>query len=199
MWVKIDDGFHDHPKIRAIVRDSGFAPIGFLLCMMSWSARHLTDGTIPDQVVRELAGHTHRVTPLVTPLVTHGVTRWVSRKRHGVTHRELVVHDWLDYYEAGEVVKARRAAQTERKRRQRERERHADVTRDTLRDTGNVSQRDLYQSFPTPKPPSASRRNPNPKQPEQPGSLPSWTADDQARAEQIRDRLLAERSAKETA
>lgn len=110
-WVKIDDGFHDHPKIKLIGLDGA----GLLVSLTTWSSRHLTDGVVPEQVIRDMCGHHRRFNTLLTRLIKAGCLR----KCPGGTTKKYRIHDYLEYNDSADVVKARRAAEREKKRRQR--------------------------------------------------------------------------------
>lgn len=47
-WFKVDDKFHDHRKVRR----ASLEAIGLWTLAGSWSSDNLTDGFIPDQIVR---------------------------------------------------------------------------------------------------------------------------------------------------
>ena len=102
-WVKIDDGFHDHPKIEALSSDAYRAFIGGLC----YCARFLTDGHIPPARVKQL-GRTAAVREL------EQVGLW-DRNGDGVH-----VHDYLEYQPSSAAILAKRAAESARKRRGRE-------------------------------------------------------------------------------
>ena len=78
-WVKLDDGFPDHPKVIGL---SVPARWGFVagLC---YCASYLTDGLIPERKARELAGRG------VKELVACGLWEQVDKGYE--------VHDYLDY------------------------------------------------------------------------------------------------------
>lgn len=78
-WVRLDDGFPDHPKV---VNLSVSARWGFVagLC---YCASYLTDGFIPERKAREFAARG------VTDLVTAGLWEQVPNGYQ--------VHDYLDY------------------------------------------------------------------------------------------------------
>lgn len=98
MWVKLDDNFHDHPKvIRA-----GLEAIGLFTLGLSYAARHLTDGKIPEEFV----GKRKR---LAARLVE--VRLW---EHDGTSYQ---IHDYLDYNPpASRVRRDRRAARVRMKR-----------------------------------------------------------------------------------
>jgi hypothetical protein len=110
-WVKVDDGFHDHPKVKAIGLDGA----GLLISLTTWSSRHLTDGVVPEQVIREMCGHPKRFQTLLQTLLKNKCLR----RCPGGTTKRYAIHDYLDYQDPAEVIKARRAAEREKKRKQR--------------------------------------------------------------------------------
>jgi hypothetical protein len=99
-WFRVDDGFYDHPKVRR----AGNAAIGLWLRCATYSARHLTDGRIPAEVVRELGRPRE-----AAALVTAGLWQRGSD--------EYVIPDYLDYNYSAEQVKQRRKNDAERKRK----------------------------------------------------------------------------------
>jgi len=54
-WLRLDDGMDDDPIILNIARSRGEADriLGMLTAMMLYAARHLTDGFLPELIVRE--------------------------------------------------------------------------------------------------------------------------------------------------
>lgn len=61
MWAKLDDGFHENPKIL----NAGNEAAGAFCRCLSYCARHLTDGYLPDKKLREIAGRRPVVDALV--------------------------------------------------------------------------------------------------------------------------------------
>lgn len=51
-WFKVDDGFYDHPKVRAL-EEGGYLEHALALWVVagSWCARYLTDGAVPARQV----------------------------------------------------------------------------------------------------------------------------------------------------
>ncbi len=47
-WFRVDDGFHNHPKVIA----AGTAAVGLFARCGSYCSQQLTDGYVPDEVVR---------------------------------------------------------------------------------------------------------------------------------------------------
>ena len=97
MWVKIDDGFADHPKVVGL-SDKAFRRHITAMC---YAARHLTDGHIPppiagsDKATREL--------------VAAGI--WDT---NGTGYS---IHDYLAYQPTRDEVEERRKARAEAGRR----------------------------------------------------------------------------------
>jgi hypothetical protein len=97
-WVKLDDGFADHPKIEALSGDSYRAFIGGLC----YCARFLTDGHIPATRIKKLGGR-----KVLSELDRAGL--W-EPNGDGVN-----VHDYLIYQESRAAVLERRRKDAERK------------------------------------------------------------------------------------
>lgn len=97
-WVKLDDGFPEHPKISEL-SDRAFRIHVAALC---YCGRNLTDGHIPSSVVRSLTlGRGKAVTELVTAEVWH-------KNGNG-----FVINDYLDYNPSREHVEAERERRRE--------------------------------------------------------------------------------------
>jgi hypothetical protein len=102
-WVKFDDGYADHRKVAGLT-DAAFRlhTAGILYC-----GRHLTDGLIEGAEVPRLV---RRFRPkALTELVEGGL--WVPLMDGGLFR----IHDYLDWNDTAEVVKARRDAAARRK------------------------------------------------------------------------------------
>lgn len=104
-WVRIDDSFYSHPKVVA----AGNAAVGLWIRAASWSAQHLTDGFIPDDIARALGKSCSRVA-----VSNAGLWR--------ATTGGYQITDWLDYNPSREKVLAQRKANAERVKRWRERQ-----------------------------------------------------------------------------
>jgi hypothetical protein len=123
-WVKLDDGFADHPKVLAL-DDRAFRWFVWSLC---YSARQLTDGFVPLGVLR--GG------PLVTRKYTFERALRVLRGA-GLWHEVdggIQIHDYLDYNPNRAQTLKRREKQLERWHRWKERNEP-----DDQRDTNAVS------------------------------------------------------------
>lgn len=51
-WVKLDDGFPDHPKVER----AGFKAAWLYVCGLAYASRQLTDGVVPRERIGKLAG-----------------------------------------------------------------------------------------------------------------------------------------------
>lgn len=99
-WFKVDDGFWSHPKTLALTNDA----IALWLRSGTWSCQQLTDGFIADHALPMFGHWPDAVAELVE------VGYW-DRDENRAGH---VFHDWADYQEESEKVKARREAARER-------------------------------------------------------------------------------------
>ncbi len=93
-WFRLDDGFADHPKVLRC----SLAAIGLWTKAGAWSAKHLTDGEIPQAAVAALGGSPK----LVRELVAAGL--W-SEHDDG-----YAFHEWADHQPSRDQVLAKRAA-----------------------------------------------------------------------------------------
>ena len=103
-WFKVDDGFHASRKLLKIGKRARFAAIGLWTVAGSWAADQLTDGHIPDSMLKEWGA------PPAAPesLVDAGL--W-ERTQDGYTFR-----NWHEYQPSKQDVDAERAASRERMR-----------------------------------------------------------------------------------
>lgn len=92
-WGRMDDGFHDHPKVEGL----SLAAVGLWTLNYTWAHRHRRDaaipGFIPDARVRKLAGS--RAKALATELTTPP-----PGKKHGLwepVEGGYMIHDFADY------------------------------------------------------------------------------------------------------
>lgn len=112
-WVKIDDGFYQHPKlVRA-------GPVGMALqiAALCYCNRNLTDGYLPEEAVPLLIAGGMEVVPKMLELGLWGEVVGGYR-----------VHDYLEYQPSREQVEAARKANAERVRRWRNGSSNGDVT-----------------------------------------------------------------------
>ena len=88
-WARLDDGFHDHPKVDGL----SLAAVGLYTLCLTWAHRHrrtaAVQGHITEARVRKLAGR--QADTLAAELVTAGL--WE-------THTDpdgFLIHDFADY------------------------------------------------------------------------------------------------------
>ena len=139
-WIKLDEGFLDHPKFLAAGPLAGYLAIAAI----AWSRRNCTDGKIPEAQVERLVnlrGFAHHMWQgeivgggddadalvLAEELVAVGL--W-KRVKDG-----YMIHDYLDWQDS--AAKVRREREAARKRMQRHRSR--DVRPNTEGTSGEVT------------------------------------------------------------
>lgn len=88
-WARLDDGFHDHPKVDGL----SLAAVGLYTLCLTWAHRHrrtaVVQGHITDARVRKLAGK--QSDALVSELLASGL--WEPEDAIG----GYVIHDFEDY------------------------------------------------------------------------------------------------------
>jgi hypothetical protein len=108
-WIRLDDGFADHPKVLA----AGVEAAWLYVCGLCYASRQLTDGFIPAPKIRQLVT-TREADALAERLVVVGL--W-ERVEGG-----YAVHDYLDYQTSAATVKAERNGNAERQAQWRARQ-----------------------------------------------------------------------------
>lgn len=103
-WLKLDDGFAEHPKIEAL----SDLEVRIHIAAMCMSARNLTDGLISARDARALLGRIGGRKRNLEHLVEVGV--WSE------TEEGWAINDYLDYNPSAEHVKEERAKAAERMR-----------------------------------------------------------------------------------
>jgi hypothetical protein len=106
-WVRIDDGFPEHPKVAMLSPGA----IGLHVTALCYCNRNLTDGQVEKGIEKRLTSTTN-VARYVNELVRRGLWR-----DEGDAWR---IHDYLEYQPSREKVLEERAAAAERQRRARE-------------------------------------------------------------------------------
>jgi|JI9StandDraft_1071089.scaffolds.fasta_scaffold44891_3 hypothetical protein len=114
-WVKLDDGFADHPKVI----DAGPLASWLFVCGLAYCSRQLTDGFIPTGQVRRLAD-VERPDELVNTLIRVGMWQKVDGGYQ--------VHDYLDYQPSADEVKRKRGEAADRMRKLRSQEVRANIS-----------------------------------------------------------------------
>lgn len=140
-WFRVDDSMPSHPKTRSIPRKSRMAALGVWTACGTWSAKHLTDGRVPADVVEDEGGLAADGQRLVTAGLWHAPGHKCERCPQPAAG-EYQFHDWADYQPTRIQVLAERAASAERQRVAREK--RAKSRRDGVRDDGRDSDRDEH-------------------------------------------------------
>jgi len=99
VWFNVDDSFYDHPKAW----DAPDCAVALWTRAGSWSAGNLTDGFVP---AGKPASWTSDPDTAVRELISRGL--WM-RTRGGYQF-----HDWPDWNQTKEIVKAKRSANARR-------------------------------------------------------------------------------------
>ena len=100
-WVKLDDGFPEHPKVQQVGGDAAWLHV----CALAYCNRNLTDGFIAAQVVGRLSDR-RAPRKLVERLVEAGLWH--------VENDGWAIHDFLAFQPSKAKVEAERAAARER-------------------------------------------------------------------------------------
>lgn len=108
-WIKIDDGFPDHPKVIGL-SDLAFRVHISGLC---YAGRYLTDGFVPMSIAGRLA---HEDMSILAELSNTGL--W----RDDVANNGFQIHDYLAHQTSKDEVEQKRANTRERQKRYRERQ-----------------------------------------------------------------------------
>lgn len=158
-WVKLDDGFYDHPKVE----DLTLAAVGLWTLCASYCGKHLSNGYVSYARVSRLGG----TDDLIDELVDAGL--WEH------TDRGIQFHDWDKYQPTRQSVEDKRAQDRERQRKYRRDKGSGQYTsrresqqvshhvsqRDTQRDSRTESQRESQVESHHPDPTRPARPDPN--------------------------------------
>jgi hypothetical protein len=107
-WVRLDDGFPDHPKAV----QAGPLACWLYVCSLAYANRYLTDGFIPDRQIARLID-AKKPAALAAILVSVGLWEEIEGGYR--------IHDYLDYQPSAEKVKKERGHNAERQARWRDR------------------------------------------------------------------------------
>jgi len=102
-WANLDDHFHDNPKVL----ETPLPGVGLYAIGLSYCSAHMTDGFIPQAVVRGIRGWTTAARMLT------------DRKLWEPVEGGFRVHDYLQWNRSRAQVLADRAAAADRKRMSR--------------------------------------------------------------------------------
>lgn len=131
VWFRVDDGFHDHPKVEALL-ESKHASDAIALWTLagSWCGKHLTDGEISASKVARLGIRHHA--KAAQELVR--VRLWEK------TDTGFRFHQWTERQAARADVDQTRRESADRMRRLRanQRARREETGRESIDELGNV-------------------------------------------------------------
>lgn len=96
-WFRLDDGFHNHPKVRA----AGNAAIGLWVRCATYSSHYLTDGHIDTGIAHDIGNQRE-----IDRLLSSGL--WVANGTG------FVIPDYLDYNPSAKQVQLERERARER-------------------------------------------------------------------------------------
>lgn len=130
-WVKIDDGFPLHRKAKR----AGLEGVAFFVAALAYANRHATDGEIRADELDEIWpwAPSAKLKKLADLLVEVGL--------FDATDDGWLVHDYAEYQQTSDELKAKRALAAERQRKKRQGLTRS-VTRDSQRDVPRDSERD---------------------------------------------------------
>lgn len=111
-WFRVDDKFHDHPKVRKL-RGDKTAAIGLWSLAGSWAADNLTDGFVPGEIVQRFDPKERYARRLVE------VGLWTVDEQDGESGYRF--HQWTEHQPTRSEVENRRKETRERVKRWRER------------------------------------------------------------------------------
>lgn len=113
MWFKVDDKFHDHPKVQQLLEeydDDAVAAFGLWVLAGSWCGDQMSDGIVSGFVMRRWSSDWER---LAAMLVAVGLWEPVDDRRVGF-------HDWTDYNDTRARIESDRHAKAMRVALQRD-------------------------------------------------------------------------------
>jgi hypothetical protein len=112
MWVKVDDGFVEHPKVMAAARHLGANGAGRVVAVwleaICYAARNLTDGLVPILIARKFI--TDRRPLDVLDVMAMPDVRLMTKTDTGYRF-----HDFEHYQPSAAAVKEKRQRERERK------------------------------------------------------------------------------------
>jgi hypothetical protein len=142
-WLKLDDGFPEHPKI-ADLSDAAFRAHLSAIC---YAARALTDGWVPESFAK--------VWPRKTVRELEAAGLWTRADVRG-----YLIHDYLDWQPAKAAVLERRRKESERKQGGIRKESERKDERNPKRKEPGIRSPDLDLDLDTETPTSTGSSNP---------------------------------------
>ena len=116
---KVDDGFYDHPKVRAIPRGNvRKGAVSLWALAGSWADRYLTDGLIPAHQVPEFGATTKEAAALVVVGLWHDSGHACDRCPP-VPSGHYLYHEWDQCNDLKVDVEKRRSKARDRMRKLR--------------------------------------------------------------------------------
>lgn len=116
MWLKVDDKYHDHPKVRQLLEtyeDDALPALGLWVMAGSWCGDQMSDGIVTGFVLRRWHSEWRQLAGM---LVEVGLWELVD-----VDGREgFAFHDWLDYNDSRDRIESDRLAKAMRVALQRD-------------------------------------------------------------------------------
>jgi hypothetical protein len=116
MWFKIDDKFHDHPKVRELLEvyeDDAIAAFGLWVLAGSWCGDQMSDGVVSGFVLRRWHSDWKRLAGMLVDVGLWEVVEVEGRHHH-------TFHDWLDYNDSRAAIESDRLAKAMRVALQRD-------------------------------------------------------------------------------
>jgi hypothetical protein len=111
-WLRVDDAMLDHPKWVRAVRFGGSHAIHLWLALATWSAKHLTDGVIPNDMVATVRGPQRRHSAALSALVR-------SELVHVDGQGTITLHDFTRYNPSRLDILSERERKSRNKRNSR--------------------------------------------------------------------------------
>lgn len=138
-WLKVDDGFESHPKVKAIPRGKRLRAIGLWTLAGSWSARTLTNGQIGTHMLDEFGATKGDAAQLVTARLWHTSGHDCDDCPQPEEQDGYVFHKWHEYQPTREKVEAEREQARQRMKRIRSKGAGSgDVPANFARSSGDV-------------------------------------------------------------
>jgi hypothetical protein len=112
MWLRVDDKFPDHPKVRGLDATA----LAVWLCAACWSAEYEQDGKVTLEAARQLAARFDPQESLLAgepPVVSRLVTVGLWER----TDIGYVMHDFLEYNPSKSDLAKRRKRERSRRRK----------------------------------------------------------------------------------
>lgn len=118
-WFRIDDGFYDHPKVKALPRGAvRKGAVSLWTLAGSWCSRYKTDGLIPAHQIEEFGSASKDADALVAAVLWHSPGH-DCETCPDVPHGHYLYHQWPEHQPLKADVEKRQAKARERMRKLR--------------------------------------------------------------------------------